>query len=345
MPEDSQKPTHESEPTPGDQLSRLITGYFASQAIHVAAELRLADLLADGPRSVEELADATGTHPRSLCRLMRALASLGVFAEGEDHRFSLTPMADLMRSDVPGSQRATARMMGGAFYRALGDLIGSIRTGEPAFERLSGQTYFEYLTGHPEEARTFDDAMTALNDRKTLAMLEVYDFAGIQVLADIGGGNGGTLARVLGRDPEMRGLLFDLPGVVERAGEAIEGAGLGGRCRVVGGDFLESVPGGANAYLLRHILHNWDDQRAVMILRNVRRAMGESGRLLVVERVIEPGNAPQFGKLMDLTMLVVHGGVERTEEEFQGLLEAGGFRLRRIVPTAVEVSVIEGEPV
>ncbi len=344
MPEVSLRPTPESEPSPRDQLSRLITGYFASQAVYVAAELGLADLLADGPRKVEELADATGTLPRSLYRLLRALASLGVFAEGEDRKFSLTPMADLLRGDVPGSQRATARMMGG-FYRAWGDLLGSVRTGEPAFERISGKTYFEHLAGHPEEAQTFDDAMTGLNERKTTAMLEVYDFSGVGVLADIGGGNGGTLARVLGRYQQMRGLLFDLPGVVGRAGEAIEGAGVGGRCRAVGGDFLESVPGGADAYLLRHILHNWDDERAVTILRNIRRAMGESGRLLVVERVIGPGNEPQFGKLMDLTMMVVHGGAERTKEEFRGLLEAGGFRLRRIVPTAVEVSVIEGEPI
>ena len=175
-------------------------------------------------------------------------------------------------------------------------------------------------------------------------MLDAYDFSGIGVLADIGGGNGSTLVGVLGRYPEMRGILFDLPGVVERARAEIEAAGLADRCEVVGGSFFEAVPGGADAYLLRHIIHDWDDEKAAAILRNVRRAMGEGARLLVVEGVIPPGNEPSFGKLLDLTMLVIPGGLERTEEEYRRLYEAAGFRLTRIVPTAAEVSVIEGEP-
>jgi hypothetical protein len=197
-----------------------------------------------------------------------------------------------------------------------------------------------FLAEDTEWAQVFDDAMTAFNDRKTVAMLEAYDFSGIRVLADIGGGNGSTLVSALRRYPEMRGILFDLPGVVERA--EVRESGLADRCRVIGGDFLEEVPGGADAYLLRHILHNWDDERAVAILANVRRAMGEGAKLLVVERVIPPGNGPMFGKLMDLTMLVVHGGMERTEEEFHRLFEAAGFRLNRIIPTTSDVSVIEG---
>ena len=174
-------------------------------------------------------------------------------------------------------------------------------------------------------------------------MLEAYDFSGVGVLADIGGGNGSTLVSVLRRYPRMRGIVFDLPGVVERAGTEVQAAGFADRCRVVGGSFLESVPDGADAYLLRHILHNWDDERAVAILRNVRPAMRAGARLLVVERVIPPGNEPMFGMLMDLTMLVVHGGRERTEEEFRSLFETAGFTLSRVVPTASDVSVIEGE--
>jgi hypothetical protein len=310
--------------------------------VYAAAKLGLADQLADGPRTADELATATGTHPRSLYRLLRALASVGVFSEGDDHRFSLTPLAEPLRADVPGSQRAAVLMMVGQFYDAWGDLIGSVRTGRPVFETRHGRRFFEFLAEDEDEARIFDDAMTALNDRKTTAMLEAYDFSGVSVLADIGGGNGETLASALRRSPRMRGILFDLPGVVERA--RIRAAGLADRCQIVGGSFLESVPGGADAYLLRHIVHNWDDERAETILRNVRRAMGDGARLLVVERVIPPGNGRMFGKLMDLTMLVVHGGQERTEEEFRRLFAAAGFRLTRIVPTATDVSVIEGVP-
>jgi hypothetical protein len=326
-----------------DQMARMMTGHWVSQAIYVAAKLGIADRLADGPQTAEELARATETHARSLYRVLRALASVGVFAEDAERRFSLTPMADLLRADVPGSQRAAVLMMVGQFYDAWGDLIGSVRSGRPAFETLHGQRFFEFLGENTDEARVFDDAMTALNDRKTRAVLEAYDLSDISVLADIGGGNGSNLLATLRRYPEMRGILFDLPGVVERA--EVREAGIADRCDVVGGSFLEAVPGGADAYLLRHILHNWDDARAAEILRNVRRAMSEGAKLLVVERVIPTGNDPMFGKLMDLTMLVVHGGMERTEEEFRRLFEATGFRLIRIVPTTSDVRVIEGEGV
>jgi O-methyltransferase domain/Dimerisation domain len=330
-----------TEPSPQDQMARMITGYWTSQAIYVAARLGIADLLVEGPRTADQLAQATGTHARSLYRLLRALASVGVFSEGEGGRFSLTPLAEPLRADVPGSQRATVLMMVGQFYHAWGELIGSVRTGRPAFEAIHGQRFFEFLGEHAEQAQVFDDAMTAFNDRKTRAVLEAYDFSGVSVLADIGGGNGSNLVSILRRHPEMRGILFDLPGVVERV--EVREPDLEGRLQVVGGSFLEEVPGGADAYLLRHILHNWDDERAVEILGNVRRAMGEGAKLLVVERVIPPGNGPMFGKLMDLTMLVVHGVVERSEEEFRRLFEAAGFRLTRIIPTTSDASVIEGE--
>lgn len=331
-----------TEPTPQDQLAGIITGYWASQMLYVAARLGIADLLAGGPRSSGDLARATGTHAPSLYRLLRGLASLGVFSEGEGGRFSLTPPAELLRSDVPGSQRATVLMMVGQFYDAWGGLAESVRTGTPAFEALHGEPFFRSLAENSETARIFDDAMTAFNDPKTRAVLEAYDFSGVSVLADIGGGNGGNLVGTLRRYPEMRGILFDLPQVVERADVAAPDVAY--RCRVVGGDFLGSVPEGADAYHLRHILHNWDDDKTLAILRNVRAVMGDGSRLLVVERVIPPGNGPMFGKLMDLTMLVVHGGRERTGEEFRRLFEAAGFRLTRIVPTASDVSVVEGEP-
>ena len=335
-----------TDPTPSDEIARMLTGYWVSQAVYVAAELGIADQLADGPRTADELAEATRTHPRSLYRLLRALASLGLFIESDGHRFALAPTGECLQSGVQGSQRATALMMVGQFYEAWGGLLGSVRIGRPAFEAIHGRPFFEHLAANPEQCQVFDAAMTAFNDRKTRAMLETYDLSGVRVLADIGGGTGSTLISILRQYPGMRGVLFDLPGVAGRAETEVLAAGLNDRCLVKGGSFLEEVPGGADAYLLRHILHNWDDGWAVAILRNVRSAMGveEGARLLVVERLIPPGNEPMFGKLTDLTMLVVHGGLERTEEEFRDLFATAGFTLTRVVPTSSDVSVIEGKP-
>ena len=233
-------------------------------------------------------------------------------------------------------------MMVGQFYQAWGGLIDSVRTGRPAFEFDDGESFFDHLAAHPDQAQIFDDAMTARNDRKTKAMLDVYDLTGIRILADIGGGNGSTLVTVLKKYPEMRGILFDRPGVVGRARSGIEREGLLDRCQIVGGSFLERVPRGADAYLLRHILHNWDDEHVGVILKRIHEAMGDIAKLIVIDRIIPPGNEPMFGKMMDLNMLVMLGGVERTEAEFRQLFDRGGFRLSRIVPTEVEVSVIEG---
>ena len=326
-----------------EQLDRMITGYCVSQAIYVAAKLGIAYRLAHGPKNTDELVRDLGVHSRSLYRLLRALASVGIFVEDADQRFSLTPLADLLRSDAPGSQRATVLMMVGQFYHAWGGLVESIQTGRPYFEAIHGQPFFSYLAENPDEAQVFDDAMTARNDRKTKAMLEVYDLSGIKVLADIGGGNGSTLLTVLDRHPALQGILFDRSDVIERARLGIERAGLSNRCRLQSGSFLENVPPGADAYLLRHILHNWDDEHAVIILKRVHEAMGDGAKLLVVERVIPRGNDPMmFGKLMDLNMLVLLGGVERTEQEFRRLFDLAGFVLTGILPTNAEVSVIAG---
>jgi len=331
------------EPTPKNQMARMITGYWVSQMVYVAAKLGLADRLADGPKTAEELAHDTGTHASSLYRLLRALASVGVFSEDAESRFRLTPLAECVRGDVPGSQRAMALMMGEEHYRCWGDLLESVRTGETAFDRLYGQPIFAYLGDHPEQAGVFDAAMTSIHGRETQAVLDAYDLSGVGVLADVGGGNGSNLIGILSRYPEMKGLLFDLPHVGDRAGANIEAAGLSGRCEVLGGDFFETIPGGADAYFLRHIIHDWDDEKAGLILRNIRRAMPEGARLLVVEHVLPPGDTPSFGKLLDLNMLLLPGGVERTEAVFRRLFEGAGFRLSRIVPTEGDLSVIEGE--
>lgn len=333
-----------SEPSPQDQVARLASGYWHTQAIYVAAKLAVADLLADGPKSPDELAAATGSHPRALYRLLRALASLGIFAEDAAGRFALTPMADCLRSDVPGSVRALCIMRGEWQYAAWGQLLHNVQIGECAFEKVFGEPLFDHLAAHPEKGTLFDAAMTGVHGRETQAMLDTYDFAGIGVLADIGGGNGEVIASVLAKHPTVRGVLFDRPAVVERAKGNLSAAGVADRCEVVAGDFLAAVPGGADAYLLRHIIHDWDDEKSVAILRNCRAAMSERCKLLIVEGIVPPGNEPSVSKFFDLSMMVLPGGMERTEGEYRRLLAAGGFSLARVVPTATWVSVIEATP-
>ena len=327
--------------SPQELMNRLITGYWTTQSIYVAAKLGIADLLTSGPRSADDLAKATSTHAPSLYRLLRALASMGIFSEDDTARFSLTPMAECLRSDQPGSQWALAVMSGEEHYKAWGELLYSVQTGKIAFDKLYGMPCFDFLSQNIEQAKVFDAAMVGIHGRETAAMLDCYDFSGIGVLADIGGGNGSLLASVMKTHSGLRGILYDLPGVTERAKASLQAAGVADRCDVIGGSFFESVPAGADAYLMRHIIHDWDDEKAQVILRNVHRAMSDTGRLLVIEGVIPSGNGPSFGKLLDLTMLTIPGGKERTEAEYKALFKAGGFQLNRIVPTSAEVSVIE----
>jgi hypothetical protein len=337
-----ENPMEPSSPPPQELMNRLLTGYWNTQALYVAAKLGIADLLANGGRSAEDLAQETNVHAPSLYRLLRGLASLGVFADDGSGRFHLTPLAECLRTDVPGSQRALAIMCGEQHYQAWGELLYSVQTGKVAFEKVYEMPVFDFLSRNLEQAKVFDAAMVGVHGRETTAMTDAYDFSGIDVLADIGGGNGSLLTTVLRKHPAMRGILYDLSGVAERARANLQAAGLAGRCQVIGGSFFDSVPTGADAYLMRHIIHDWDDEKAIRILGNVRTAIAEPGRLLVVEGVIEPGNGPSFGKLLDLTMLTIPGGKERTEEEFRKLYAAAGFELTRIVPTRAEVCVIEG---
>jgi hypothetical protein len=328
--------------SPQETMNRMLTGYWSTQAVYVAAKLGIADLLVQGPRSIDDLAKAAKVHAPSLYRLLRGLASMGVFAEGVTGQFHMTPLAECLRSDVPGSQRALAIMCGEEHYRAWGDLLYSVQTGKTAFEKLYGMPVFDFLSKNTEQAKVFDAAMVGIHGRETSAMTDAYDFAGIAVLADVGGGNGSLLTTVLKKYAAMRGILYDLPGVTDRATSNLRSAGMADRCQVIGGSFFESVPSGADAYLMRHIIHDWDDEKSIQILRNVHQAMTREGRLLVVEGVIEPGNQPSFGKLLDLTMLTIPGGKERTEEEYRHLYEASGFQLTRIISTRADVSVIEG---
>lgn len=320
----------------------MITGYWISQAVYVAAKLRIADLLAQGPQSLNQLADITRTHQPSLYRLLRALASTGIFEETLDGRFALTPMAECLRSDVAGSQWAMAVMNGEEHYQAWGELLYSVQTGEIAFDKLFRKPIFEHLSEHPESAVIFDQAMTSVHGRETAPMVESYDFSTIDTITDIGGGNGTVIAAILNRYPGMKGILFDLPHVIERAKLNLASAGVADRCQTLSGNFFEAVPGGADACLMRHIIHDWDDDKATMILRNCHNALNANGRVLIVESVIAPGNDPSFAKLLDLTMMVLPGGKERTAEEYQSLLKSSGFTFIQIVPTSCDVSIIEG---
>lgn len=328
----------------GQQVAEMLTGYWISQSLHVAAKLELADRIADGPKSPEELARTVGADPRSLYRLLRALASVGVFAEDDQGRFGQTPMSEVLRRDVPGSKWAMAVMFGEEHYQAWGKLLDSVRTGQAGFDLVYGQPIFPYLAEHPEPARIFDAAMTSIHGHETDAILDSHDLSGIGTLADIGGGNGTTILGALRRHPSLKGLLFDLPGVIDRARPAIEAAGLADRCEAISGDFFQSVPPGADAYLLRHIIHDWDDNQSTLILRNVRQAMRDDSRVLIVESVVPPGNDPAFVKFLDLNMLALPGGLERTEDEYRRLFADAGLTLDRIVPTSGGVDVIEGRP-
>lgn len=327
---------------PHQQLDQIISGYWKSQAVYAVAKLGIADLLKDGPQTVEQLAENSGANADALYRVLRALASIGIFAEGDPRQFSLTPLAEPLRSDVPDSKRALALMMGDEQFHAWSEVEYSVRTGKTAFEKVFGKPVFDYLGEHPDKARIFDAAMTGIHGRESGAILQGYDFSGISVLADIGGGNASQISTVLQAHSGMQGILFDLPHVVEHATKRIETAGLSDRCEIVGGNFFEAVPAGADAYMMRHIIHDWDDVQSLTILRNCHAVMPADGKLLVVESVIPPGNDPFNGKFLDLVMLLIPGGKERTEEEYRALFEQAGFELSRIVPTNGEISVIEG---
>jgi ubiquinone/menaquinone biosynthesis C-methylase UbiE len=320
----------------------MITGYWVSQAIYAAAKFAIADHLKHGPKPVDELAKITATHPDALYRLLRALASVGIFSEGEARHFSLTPLAELLQSEAPGSKRALALMSGDEQFRTWAEIDYSIQTGKIAFDKVFGKPIFDYLGEHPDKARIFDAAMVGIHGRESDAVLDACDFSGIRRIVDIGGGNGSQLTGILKKNTAMKGILFDLPHVVERAKERIASAGLAERCELVAGNFFEAVPTGADAYIMRHIIHDWDDERALTILRNCHRAMAADGKLLVVESVIPPGNEPFGGKLLDLVMLLIPGGKERTADEYCTLFAQAGFQLTRIIPTRTEVSIVEG---
>lgn len=324
-------------------LLQMMTGCWVSQALYVAAKLGIADLLRDAPQSCIKLAEATQTHSNALYRVLRALASLNIFSEEEDGRFSLTPLAEPLRTDAPGSLRAFAIMLGEQeHWRAWEGTLHSIKTGEPAFEHVFGMPHFRYFADNPEAARIFDEAMTSRSSQENEAVVAAYDFSSIRVVVDVGGGQGTLVASILKVQLSSRGVLFDVPHVIAASRARLANINLADRCEFVAGDFFVSVPAGGELHLLKKVIHDWDDERAQIILRNCRDAMGDEGRLLLIEPVIPPGNDPSFNKLLDLLMLVwTSGGRERTESEHRALLASAGLHLTRVIPTISGVSIIE----
>ncbi len=336
---------NEPDERPAAALRRLIDGYQVTQAIHVAVTLGIADLLAGGPRGVEDLAEASRSHAPSLYRLLRALASVGIFHEEDHRRFSLTPFGGHLRADAPESLAGWAGLVGRPYYwQAWSELLHGIRTGENAFRHTHGVGVWEYRAHHPEEGAIFDRAMTSTSRQTDRAVVEAFDFGRFRTVVDVGGGHGAFLAAVLVAHPEMTGVLFDQPHVVARAGGLLEAAGVSDRCRIVGGSFFEQVPEGGDAYLLKEIIHDWEDEEAVALLRVCRRVVPPAGRVLLVERDLGGPNADPGPKFADLNMLVSPGGRERTVEEYAALFQAAGFRLSGTTTTPSVMQVLEGAP-
>jgi 3-amino-4-hydroxybenzoate 4-O-methyltransferase len=322
-------PAETSAETPAATMVRLLTGSWVTQALHVAAALGIADLLAEGPADSARLAAATGAHEPSLRRLLRYLAALGVL-EGDDGDdaggFRLTPVGELLRTDVPGSVRERALTYGTWNYQALAELLHTMRTGQPAFEHRFGTNPYDYLTRHPEAARTFDRQMELMADFFA-AVPEAYDFSDVDTVVDIAGGNGTLLATVLAAAPHARGILFDAPHVVQAARGPLADRGVLDRCALAGGDFLDTVPAGGDVYILSRILHNWDDERCLALLANCRTAMRSGATLLIVEHEVPEENPPASVLGIDINMLALFGGRERTAAEFGRLLDEAGFDL------------------
>lgn len=327
-------------------MMQMVTGKFITTMLYVVAHLKIADLVAEGPRSAEALAEATGANPRSIYRILRALASVGIFEETDDEVFSNTPLSATLRSGVPGSMREMAIWMGCPFHNtAWADIMPGVNEGDSNFSRRFGVNVFEHLNENPTDLEIFQNAMTGFSGMTAQWVVDTYDFSGASKVVDVGGGNGLLLSRILASNPKLKGVLCDLPQVVAGAPEILKSEGVADRCEMVAESFFEGVPKGGDIYIMKHIIHDWDDARCKIVLDHCRGAMAEGGKVLVVDMVIPPGNDPFFGKLLDIEMLVVtEGGLERREDQFRTLFESAGLKLDRIVPTQGFISLLEGTP-
>jgi O-methyltransferase domain/Dimerisation domain len=327
---------------PSVQLVQMATAHWVSRIVRVAAELDIADHLAEGPRTAEVLAGTTGTHAPSLYRFLRTLASLGILTEDETHAFGLTPLGEALRKGAPGCARASILTLAGEWIsRGMDELRYSVETGKSGVEKSLGMPIFDWLAQHPEQASLFSETMIGVHGSEPATVAAAYDFSDLATVVDVGGASGNLLTTILGRHPGPRGILFDLPHVVRDAPALIASRGLKDRVTIEPGSFFEKVPEGGDAYLLSHIIHDWSEDQCIAILGNCRRAMKPGSRLLIIEMVLPPGDTPHPGKMLDMMMLVGPGGQERTEPEYKALLAKAGFRLARVVPTASPVSVVE----
>jgi hypothetical protein len=330
---------------PQAQLIQMATAHWVSRLLYLAAQMNLADRLSETSRTADELARSTATDAPSLYRVMRTLASLGLFTEDPSHRFSLTPLGGALKTDAPGAVRATVLTMAGDLCtKSLDHLLYSVQTGKTGFEKAFGMPLFEWLENHPTDASLFSETMVGLHGVEPVAVAAAHDFSEFETIIDVGGSTGNLLTTILGRHPHPRGILFDLPHVVHDGAALIQARGLADRIRIEAGSFFETVPAGGGVYLLSHIIHDWNEAQCLTILGNCRRAMTPGSRLLIIEMVLPTGDTPHLGKMLDIIMLAIPGGQERTEPEYGALLGRAGFQLTRVVPTQSPVSIVEAVP-
>jgi hypothetical protein len=344
-PKNNDQEIHDMSANPLQQLMGVATGYMASAALYVAVHLGIADRLADGPKSAEKLATECDVQADALYRVLRLLASLGVFAQAGPRQFKLSPAAEFLRKGVPGSMYGMAHFLPDPFHlRIYGNLLECVKSGVPAGEIAVGMPLFEYFAKHPDYSAIFNDAMTAFSAPVAAAAIEAYDFSRFGLIVDVAGGHGEVLMSILRASPKSRGILAEVDHVVEGATPRIAQAGLSDRCQAVVCDFFKAVPAGGDAYVMKHIIHDWDDARALTILRNIAKAMGDKrGKVVLLESVIPAGPEPDLGKFIDIEMLALPGGKERTEQEFRDLFAQAGFELQRVVATKSPLSVVEAQ--
>jgi hypothetical protein len=337
---------HSNQTPAPEQMLQIISGFWISRAVYVIAKLGIPDLLKDGPKSAEELALATKTHAPSLFRILRALVSVGVLNSAEDGRFAQTPVSETLVTDAPGSLRWFAvSELGQEHYPAWGNLMHSVHTGEIAFDNFFGADVWKYFQQNPEDAAVFNNSMSAVTAHTNEAITSLYDFSQFGKIVDVGGGHGGLITAILEKNPQVKGILFDAPEVIQGARPKIEAAGLADRLETVAGDFFKSVPEGGDAYVIKWIIHDWDDEKSNTILRNIRSRTQPNTKLILVDCVVPETDEPHFSKFIDLNMLVMTGGKERTEQEFAQLLAAAGFKLLRVIPTDLPHSIVEAQPI
>lgn len=330
--------------TPG-VVEAALRGYRLTQLVHVAAKLGIADVVASSPSSAAEIAERVGANPDAIRRLMRTLFDSGLFARNEQGEYVLTPESEKLRSGTESSIRPAAIMHGEPWWwDAWGGLFDCVRTGRTAFDIVHGMSLFDYLSTKEEASDLFNQSMRIMTEHRAAAITTAYDLGKAKVLADIGGGHGSFLHAAMERFSALKTVLFDNPKVVEGARQRLSSFEQAGRCQIVGGDFFASVPSGADTYSIKDILHDWNDEQAMLILSNIRRAIPEDGHLLVIERVLADDDRPSPGNWIDMSMLVLTGGRERTESEYRTLLSESGFQVRRLLPVDAETTIIEAAP-